>query len=56
MTEEKWIKILKEESMKTAYYGVTPENWNDEYRKIVLNFVKTMDEATEVYNMENKEN
>ena len=56
MTKEKWAEIVSEEVQK-CYGTIKMENWQ-EYRFKFLDFVKNVDEATEVYNMENtkKEN
>jgi len=60
MTKEKWVEIVKEEANKmcieTVGYldGNAPQKWI-EAREVVLSFVKAVDEATEVYNMEKGE-
>ncbi len=58
MTREKWMEIFSEEShemMKawTDCYN-SPENWPT-YREVVLSWIKGLDEAHEVYTMENQE-
>jgi hypothetical protein len=58
MTLKKWDDINfeacnKYEQEVFQMKHVTPENW-DTAKAIVLAYVKTMDEATEVYNLENK--
>ena len=53
MNKEKYSKIAKEEFNKVPLWEDAPETW-PEFKKVVLNFIDNMDEATEVYNMENK--
>jgi len=56
MTKEKWEQINREESKRVKMMDSmkpNPENWK--FRKSVLeDYIKAMDEATEVYEMENK--
>ena len=57
MNKEKWHEIHQEETLvklkKMMTKEFTPENWQV-YKKATLEYVSEMDEATEVYNMENK--
>lgn len=55
MTKNKWLDIVdteNEKAVNTHPEHLSPENW-DTVRKSILNFVNVVDEATEVYNMEN---
>ncbi len=60
MTKEKWFDIVTEEAAvystawyKIATHGHGPETW-DQQKVLFLNYIKAIDKATEVYNMENK--
>ena len=50
MTEEKWYKIVVVEFAKIGLLNKS-EEW-PQFKKEVANFVKEIDEATEVLNME----
>ena len=53
MDKKKWNEIVDEELKPMNGTPVdNPENWH-ENRKVILNFVKAIDEATEVYFLEN---
>jgi hypothetical protein len=60
MTKETWKQIFSKEMNKL--YGLCrsngplngPEDW-EKYIKSYKNWLKAMDEATEIYNMENQE-
>jgi len=56
MTKEKWLDVVENENFKAqdkypAY--ISPENWHVA-KQAILDCVKNIDEATEVYNLENK--
>ena len=57
MTKEKWIQINQKEFTKYSrfqYFGlIEPDRW-EANRKDMIAYIKAIDEATEVYNMENK--
>ena len=54
MTEEKWHIILEEErKVLRTIVNARPVNWSI-VKTMYLDFIKAIDEATEVYNMENK--
>ena len=59
MTKEKWNEIVNFESnalsVTTTFLGWAPLTW-PERKKAYMKFVKAVDEATEVYNLENKKN
>lgn len=57
MTKEKWLDVLEEfndESVKKHDKAgeLSPDTWA-EHRSIALDLIKSVDKATEVYNMEN---
>ena len=52
MTKEKWVKIRNEEAEKTNFKYSVPEHW-EHNKGAYLRYIKAMDEATEVYFMEN---
>lgn len=56
MNKNKWHEIFLEEintyQNDSISISVGPENWHEEKRKL-LKFVKNVDQATEVYNLEN---
>ena len=55
MTREKWLKIVDgkvNNYLSKTSYIFTPETW-PQYKKALLEYIETIDEATEVYNMEN---
>ena len=53
MTKEKWEDIVNDEYYKVLEIELcNPEDWKN-WRTSLMNFVKTVDEATEVYNLEN---
>lgn len=57
MNMEKWKKIFHEESKKhierkVKIEGYSPENW-ELHKDSLLQYIKGLDEATEVFNMEN---
>ena len=52
MTKEKWLEIWKEEVENRLYVATDPIEW-DIIRCNFVQFIEVMDEATEVYNMEN---
>ena len=59
MNKEKFNNIVMDEIHTYSVGGellggVTPENWN-EHKKVIAKFVESVDEAVEIYNMENKE-
>jgi hypothetical protein len=60
MTKIKWQQIFSEEMNKIysicQSHGVLngPEDWA-KYGKAYGNWIKAMDEATEIYNLENQE-
>jgi hypothetical protein len=57
MTLKKWLDIYEEECFKKEKDlfrnapTVNPQSWS-ECKKAYLEFIKSIDEATEVYNME----
>jgi hypothetical protein len=56
MTKEKWLDVVDQENMKAqdAYPShLSPETWYVA-KKAILDLVKNVDEAVEVYNLENK--
>lgn len=53
MTKEHWKKLLDQSINKFAVYCETPDGWKSVGKKSFENFVKEVDEATEVYFMEN---
>jgi len=56
MTKEKWLNVVDQENMKAQDGSpafLDPENWHIA-KKQILNLIKNIDEATEVYNLENK--
>lgn len=58
MTKEKWQESFDKEWFKANIEAGklmehNPENW-EIYKDILLKFVKDVDQATEVYNMENR--
>jgi hypothetical protein len=57
MNKEKWMEIYEEIINKTQLEngktGLCPENWPKD-KKLLNIFINEVDEATEVYNMENK--
>lgn len=57
MTKEKWYEIFNEEYNKaneciTSFGSPSPSNWKDIKNGMLL-LIEGMDEATEVYEMEN---
>lgn len=59
MNKEKFNDIVIDEvdtySVRAELLGnTTPENWN-EHKKVITKFIESIDEAVEIYNMENKE-
>lgn len=57
MNMEKWNEVVCEERKKHAerlfkVEGCSPENWKL-YKNSLLQYIKGLDEATEVFNMEN---
>ena len=58
MNIKKWKQIYKEEldigCDKILSLEITPNNWGD-IKDALKTFIKEVDKATEVYNMENKE-
>ena len=56
MNKDKWNKIVSEEifTYETATIGTMdgPEDWAEEKQKI-LKLVESIDQATEIYNLEN---
>ena len=57
MTKDKWT-ILYNESCDTAQlkankFEIIPEQWN-QLRAVYMELIHEIDEATEVYNLENK--
>jgi hypothetical protein len=56
MTKEKWLDAVDQENQKAQYAYpeyLSPENWHVA-KKAIMDMVKSVDEATEVYNLENK--
>lgn len=56
MTKEKWFDVVELTSAETQdrYPShLTPETWHVA-KKAIMDMVKSVDEATEVYNLENK--
>jgi len=57
MTKEQWFDVLEQETSdfqdRIDVVDPSPEKW-PVYRFELTQFLKKMDEATEVYNMENK--
>lgn len=54
MTKDKWKELYMETLAKFCEVGsLTPEGWVKDRKNLFL-FIKEVDEATEVYNMENK--
>jgi hypothetical protein len=59
MTKNKWVEITSNASEEAnnklfTIHTFDPNNW-EFIKNIYLNFIKIGDEATEVYNMENKD-
>ena len=52
MNIKKWKQIWCEEVDKQKYRDISPEGWSDIKGQLV-NLIKEIDKATEVYNMEN---
>lgn len=56
MNKEKYKQIVTEEankvSLKKFSHSVDPVDWS-EYRTDLMTFIKEVDAATEVYNLEN---
>jgi len=56
MTKNKWLDVVELENVETQNKypsDLSPETWHVA-KKAILDFVQAVDEATEVYNMENK--
>lgn len=53
MTKDKWNEIVVQEIYKLNIEPCGPEEWKD-FKKELLLFINEVDKATEVYEMENK--
>lgn len=59
MTKDKWLDVIEQEHTKyeavlrSIDYELDPKNWPT-VKNALIGLVKVVDEATEVYNTENK--